>query len=143
MEVADVLSARAVEVSFASALSVVTSVNGLSGSRPGSQDGGSGSNDSHHRPHSTPPDELSHMLKSQLLDYAPADMGSEERGASTTLGGAQVLQHSHTINVASLRVGSRELGGVLDGAVDRAFLDVHETNMLCRFSSLSAASRGE
>lgn len=144
MEVADVLLARAVEVSFASALSVVTPVDASSNSRPNSQDG-SGIQDSlRGRPHSTPPDALSHMLKSQLLDYAPASMGGEERGPSCSLGSSQMLQHSHTINVAGLRAGSRDIGGVLDSVVDRALLDAHsESNMLCRFSSLSAASRGE
>jgi hypothetical protein len=151
MEVADVLSARAVEVSFASALSVVTSASGSS-SGAVANDASSGGGcplsylkrSSEERPRSTPPDDLSHMLKSQLLDYAPADMGTEERSPSS-LRAMPVLQHSHTINVASMRKCSRDAGSTLDAAVERVLhLDVAPTDhVLRRFSSTSAASRGK
>jgi hypothetical protein len=151
MEVADVLSARAVEVSFASALSVVTAASDSSSgaTADGTSSGGGHplsnlKRSSEERPRSTPPVELSHMLKSQLLDYVPADMGTEERGPSS-LGGMPMLQHSHTINVASLRMGSRDVGSTLDAAVERVLhLDVGPTDhVLRRFSSTSAASRGK
>lgn len=151
MEVADVLSARAVEVSFASALSVVTAAStssGGGGAANGTSSGGGHplsnlKRSSEERPRSTPPDELSHMLKSQLLDYAPADIGTEERGPSS-LGGMPMLQHSHTINVASMRMGSRDVSSTLDAAVERVLhLDVGPTDhVLRRFSSTSAVSRG-
>jgi hypothetical protein len=144
MEVADVLSARAVEVSFASALSVVTSAtsthDGSVGNSSSSHAGG-GSNGQHTRPQSTPPNELSHMLKSQLLDYAPASMGIEERAASGI--GAQLLQHSHTINVSSLATGARD-GGALDAVAEQVLQEMRaDSQTLRRFSSTSAASRGE
>lgn len=144
MEVADVLSARAVEVSFASALSVVTSATGSHDSSPGNSSSShvsSGSNGQHARPQSTPPNELSHMLKSQLLDYAPASMGVEERAASGI--GLQLLQHSHTINVSSLAIGSRD-AGALDAVADKVLQEMRaDSQTLRRFSSTSAASRGE
>jgi hypothetical protein len=142
MEVADVLAARAVEVSFASALSVVTSAR-ASGDSSGS--GSRGKDDSGKRPHSTPPDELSHMLTAQLMDYAPASMGGDGRSSFNGLGGASLLQHSHTINVSSLRsYGGRDVAGVLDAAVEHTALDVPVLVQpaLRRFSSSSAASRG-
>lgn len=143
MEVADVLSARAVEVSFASALSVVTSAASThdgSGSSSSSSHPSGGSNGQHERPQSAPPNELVHMLKSQLLDYAPASMGIEERAAS---GLGLQLQHSHTINVSSLATGTRDAGG-LDAVADKVLQEMRaDSQTLRRFSSTSAASRGE
>lgn len=156
MEVADVLAARAVEVSFASALSVVASASVAdadSSGNSGSNSAGKGSRQGgrHARPHSTQPDsQLSTMLKSQLLDYAPASMGNEERSASGL--GMQLLQHSYTINVPGLGHdggggGHRGDGvGALDAAVERALHGSPEAAavpVLRRFSSTSAASRGE
>lgn len=133
------LSARAVEVSFASALSVVTSGR-ASGDSSGS--GRRGRDDDGRRPHSTPPDELSHMLTAQLMDYAPASMGGEGRSFNS-LGGGALLQHSHTINVPSLRSsGGRDVVGSLDAAFEHTSLDAPVEPALRRFSSTSAASRG-
>lgn len=142
MEVADVLAARAVEVSFASALSVVTSGRASGDS---SSSGSRGRDDDSKRPHSTPPDELSHMLTAQLMDYAPASMGGEGRGSFSSLGGGALLQHSHTINLLSSlhSSGGREaVGGALDVAFEHTALDVPVEPVLRRFSSSSAASRG-
>jgi len=164
MEVADVLAARAVEVSFASALSVVTSAqsstddgvrsanSSSNGSGSGSGASGSGSGNtakaagqqtarSHQtRTRSTPPEQLSNMLKAQLLDYAPAGLASEERSSSGA--GQHLLHHSHTINVATGCDGGGSGRDALDAVLEGVFQESHSEHSLRRFSSMSAASRG-